>query len=638
MPDANEPANNRDGYDESPAGLQRRWTLEVEAAEKAAKSFRDEAEAAVKAFHEKGLFFADVHTKESNLSGNPKIRARRRFADAADDVARVSADALERLLNTDLERDSDGYRRALHHAKSDWVRVGLGQIRFRYVVETEPTDPVIDPATGAELEPAGERKTFEDVECDYVHWGKYLYSPCDTWSDVRWQGYWLDLSREECRRQFGDALGSQVPMQTRSEGRSDEVAEGPWCRAKVLEIWSKEDRRVYHFAKGMKQILKVTEDTLGLPGFFPSPEPLIANGTTSKVEPKATYHVVKSRYEEAEELHKRIKRLVKMVRLSGAYDANNEGLEKLLDDAYDGKLVPVKNWASLVDKGGMQSAVAFLPLKETIDTILALSDRLVRVKMEIYEISGSSDIMRGQSAERATATTDRIKARAFGMRVQTEQDELARFASDAQRIRAAIIANHFDAATIVQRSNIETNTDPALVAQAVEMLKSDIAKYRIDVDAESLAMTDYDAVQQEGIAIMQATGEFFAKFGPVMQGSPQIGGFALELYQQMISGFRGSERYEGIIDRAVSQLKQMAAAPKPPPPPDPKAETEKIKAGAVQVKAQAEVMKAQAGIVKTQMDAAADRASFGERMAEMAAQRDMQAAIPGVALRSDEGA
>ncbi|HEU4401510.1 MAG TPA: hypothetical protein VFT43_05340, partial [Candidatus Polarisedimenticolia bacterium] len=171
--------------------------------------------------------------------------------------------------------------------------------------------------------------------------------------------------------------------------------------------------------------------------------------------------------------------------------------------------------------------------------------------------------------------------------------------------------------------------------KAVDLIQSDLAQYRIDVDAESLAMTDFDAIQQDGIAIMQATGEFMAKMLPAVAGNPAMLQFVLELYQQMIAGFRGSERFESIIDRGIAQLKQAAAQPRPPAPPDPKAEAEKVKAGAVQVKAQADVAKAQLGIAKTQMDMQAEQASFGQRMAEITAKRDMQNAIPGVVLRTD---
>jgi hypothetical protein len=98
------------------------------------------------------LYTSDTQTMESLLFGNkPKVDVERRFADSADDVARVAAEMIERILNTDLEKDSDTQEEAFKNALSDWLRPGFGLVRVRYEVEfddTEQTDPEGDGATG----------------------------------------------------------------------------------------------------------------------------------------------------------------------------------------------------------------------------------------------------------------------------------------------------------------------------------------------------------------------------------------------------------------------------------------------------------------------------------------------------------
>lgn len=628
-----QPVNEELKQDETPAGLQRRWKLEIDTALREFEDFHNDGAAVVDEFLGKGsnaarrfnLFFSDVETKSANLSGTPKVRAKRRYADARDDVARVSAAILDRLLNTDIKRESDGYRDALQNAKGDWLKPGLGQIRLRYVVENEDAKGSDGEALQGEDGQPLKRKVREDVETDYQKWRRFLWSPCEVWdSDVRWVAYGLDLTKEEWDRQFP---GKPFHAKAGPKDEKDE-AKRVFGRAEVWEIWDKDTKRVLFFADQQLEILAVKPDPYGLPGFFPSPRPLMANATTSKCVPRSTYYLAKPLYDEAHELHQRIRGLVRRARVVGAYDKANEGLQKLLDDTSEGKLIPVANWSSLVEKGGLQGAIAFMPLKEIIEAILALSQRLEIVQRELYQVTGQADIMRGQAAERATATEQRIKARFGSSRIQKDQDELARFASEAQQIRAFLIAKLFDAETIIKRSNIEqaevieapapapvSGQPPSppqlvpnreLIEKAVALLKSDIAQYEIDVDAESLTMTDFDAVQQEGVAIMQATAEFFAKFAPLMQGNAQIGQFVLELYQQMIGGFRGSERFEGLIERGIAQLKAAASAPKPPPPPDPKLEAAKVKA--------------QADIAGTRMDMQAKQLEHGARMQEIQAE------------------
>lgn len=636
--------------DDSPAGLQRRWLLRLHAAREFLEEFHNDGDTVDKEYrgensasNKLNLFFSDSQTKMSQLSGNPKVRARRRYADANDDVARVSATVLDRVLNSDIQRDTDGYRKALELAKQDRFLPGMGQVRFRYVVKTEPVETTDEAGEVVK----GERKSFEDVETDYVKWRRFLWDPSEIWSDVQAVYYGLDLSRAEWEKQFPDkpfkAKGSE------KNKKRDEIKEA-FARAEVWEIWDKETKRILFLAEHETEILKVVDDPFGLPGFFPSPEPLLANVTTSKCVPKSTYFLAKDQYDEAHELQRRIRKLVRQVKITGGYDSQSEPLKNLLSEAADGKLYPIKNFSSLIGKDGIANAIALLPIKDTIEAIIALSNRLALVKQEIYEITGQSDIARGQAAQKATATEQRIKARFLTGRLQSEQDELARFASDAQRIRAFLVAKFFDAETLAKRANIQPESEDAqFLDPAIELLKSSIADYRIDVDADSLAMTDFDAVQQDGIAIMQASAEFFGKVAPVAAGSPQMGVFFARMYQTMISGFRGAERYEPVIDRFVADLEAMAKQPPMPPQPDPAAQakvaTEQIKAGAAQVKAQAEVIKAHAGIQQTVVDAqahaqkaqiesqrmgmqaATDRESFGMRMAERKMEQESQADV-----------
>jgi hypothetical protein len=574
--------------DESPAGLQRRWLLRLNAAKDFFKDFQDDGDKVVDEFLGKrrggglNLFYGDVKTKEATLSGLPKVRAKRRYADANDRIARVSALALERLLNTDIERESDGYRTALTNAKGDWLRPGLGQVWLRYVVETEPTKTEDPEKPGTFIE--GTRKKHEDVETDHVKWRRFLWDPAETWEDVQAIYRCVEMTRAQWEKEFPDREFHVSGMT--GKGKRDEIKLA-FGRAEVWEIWDKETRRVLHLAEEEIEILKVTPDPYGLPGFFPCPMPLMANRTSSKCLPRSSYYLAKDQYEEAHRLQFRIRRLVEFVRLTYAYDKNNTGLDKLLADASDGKGIPVANWSSFVDKGGMQGAIAFLPTKEIVEDILALSQRLALVKQEIYEITANSDLTRGQSPASKTATAARTESRMFLARASADQDEYARFASEAQRIRTFLLAKFFDEATIVQRANLQSipEEDKALLPQAIGLLKSDIAQYRIDVDSDTVAMTDYDAVRQERVEGLTALGGYLQQAVPFVQmmaaAGPQLAVAAVKLVtanaRWLLAGLKGAEALESDFERFMADLEMAAKQPPPPPPPDPALEREKVK-------------------------------------------------------------
>jgi hypothetical protein len=441
-------------------------------------------------------------------------------------------------------------------------------------------------------------------------------------------------------------------MQRRYPASAESISESvkdSWSRAEVWEVWDKATRSRFMFSEGMSEILEEVEDPLGLPGFFPTPEPLCANVTTSKFIPRPWYFLAESLYEEAHELTRRIRYLVKAIKVVGGYNSSMPDLGRMLDAACENKLIPIENWSMVKEKGGLANAVELLPIENQIQAVVQLVQQRNLVKQDLYEVTGQSDIMRGQANAGATATEQRIKARFGSSRIQAMQSEYARFASEGQRIRAAIIVKMFDAETIIKRSNILPRSametaPPAqpmappmpgapgmptqameaatpkpgpsieMVMKAVELLKSDESAYRIEVDSESLSMTDYDAIQQESVGFMTATAQFFQQWTPlIMGGGPQIAKFALELYQQFASQLRGSERFEDIIDRAVDGLEKMATAPKPPAPPDPKMV-------AAQVKGKTDMAKAQVDMAKTQMDFKASAAEHQMRMWEIQAE------------------
>jgi hypothetical protein len=214
--------------------------------------------------------------------------------------------------------------------------------------------------------------------------------------------------------------------------------------------------------------------------------------------------------------------------------------------------------------------------------------------------------------------------------VQAAQDEFARFTTDAQKIRAEIIAKWFDEQTIIERSNILRTKDAQRAQQAAQLLKSEWAQYRIEVATDTLAMTDYDAVKQERIEVIGALGGLLqAGQGLIQVGGPRGMEFVLEAGAWLIAGTKGGSTLEGVFDRFKSMAQQAANAPKPPQPPDPKVVQAQIGLQTAKVEGQAKLMGAQADMQQTQMDMVAKRQEFGMRMAEIQAKRAADADMPG---------
>jgi hypothetical protein len=608
-------------FPKNPAGEQRRWGVEIKAARDWFRVFQEKGEKVVDRFLDEersgngpeshlNLFWSNVITVRALLYGKiPRVDVDRRFTDPEDDEARVGGEMLERLLNSDIERDDDNYTLALTYALEDWTLPGLGQCRVRYEVETsetEGTEAILD-ESGAEMAPAippQTVKSWEEAQVDYVQWKDFLYSPCRAWSEVRWVAFRAEMTRDQLKDRFGEDLGKKVPMRSKMPEvpvaeRAEGSVEDAWMRAEVWEIWCKEDRKVYWWASGMDIILDAKDDPLGLQGFFPCPKPLTTNTTTRKFIPKADFQLGQDLYNEIDELTTRIRLLESSVRVTGGYDAANVELGQMVTATAENKLIPIRNFASWMEKGGMAGAVAWFPIEPIVKAIEILSAKRQEKIALLFQVTGMSDIMRGQGVQPATATEQRIKAGFSSTRIQTKQDELARFATDVQKLRAEIISLHFDPQTIVDRSNVLRTADAQMAQQAVQFIKSDFFRYRLQVRPESISLPDTAQLKQEGVEFLGAFSQFM---GSIQGSNPAMLPFLLEVLKWTMSRFKGAATMEGVIDRAISQFTQMLQQQaQQPPPPDPKM--------------MAAIADAKAKMQQTQMDAQVSQMETQQKMA-----------------------
>ena len=640
-----------DTYPDTPEGLAARWSDEFAAAKEATEKWWKRGEKIIKRFvddrsnttgEDQGdtrlnLFSANTTTLMALLYGKiPKITVGRRFADNRDDVARVAAVMLERLLNADLERSDDSTLDALKNGLQDRLLPGMGNVKMRYEAEfsTQPGTPAItDPVTGAVLAPEipeMEIKTSEDVKTDYQYWKEQLWSPCKTFDELRWWAFAADMSRDELVKRFGDAVGRALPMSTaKKTDPTGERFRDPLSRCTVWEVWSKERKEVCWYVQGWPTVLDRKPDPLGLDGFWPFPKPMFANLTTSKLLPTPDFALAQDLYDEIDMISTRITLLERVIRAAGVYDKNSEGIRRLIGETVANELIPVDNWAMFAEKGGVKGLIDWLPLDAIVGALGALREYRTELIGLLFQVTGMSDIMRGQAQGGATATEQAIKARFASVRVQSLQDEFARFCSETQRIKAEIIAKHFDPQTIIERSNIMRTPDAAMAEQAVELIKSHLYEYRIAVNPDSMSLPDMAALKQERFEFLTSLAQFFQMAQPIVSMMPQAMPFMLEIASWTLASIKGGSEMQGVFDQAASQLKQQLAIkmsqPPQPPPPDPKLQAAQVKAQAEQVKAHADVqgtaLDAQAKVVQHQMDMQKMQAEHAMTMQRQEAQQ-----------------
>lgn len=612
-------------FEDSPRGLAQRWQFELKAAKDYVKEWQDSGEKVIRRFLDKrdaaeegesrlNLFTSNVITLRSMLYGRPpRAQVSRRFADAQDDVARVAGEILERHINTDIEDDGDGFVSAMACCIDDRLLPGLAVARVRYEAEFEDVGEVPAKVSqdedGAPVElapavPATQRKVSEDVDIDYIPWRDFLWSPCRFWGEVRWVAFKADMSREALVERFGEEVGKAIPLKSAKKDSKGNEAADPWARAEVWEIWCKESESVYWYVDGYPDVLDTKPDPLGLDGFFPCAKPMAANLTTSAFLPRPDYVLAQDIYNEVDTVRTRITLLERAIRVVGVYDKANGNIRRVLSDSADNEMVPVDNWAAFAEKGGMRGAVDWMPLDQVVAALQSLRDYSAELMDLLYQVTGMSDIMRGQAASAGTSATEQsIKAKFGSVRVQAMQDEFARFASETLALKAEIIAKHYEPSTIVEVSNMQRSYDAQVLADAVALIKNpEGLQYRVEVKPEAISLQDFAALRGERMELLQGVAGFLQAAGPMAAQMPTATPFLLQMLQWTVAGFRGASQIEGVLDQAIAQAQTAAQQPQQAQP--------DTKLLALQAKSQGELAKVQAelqaDLVRTQADVQAD--------------------------------
>ena len=562
-----------------------RWNQEIVFANKQTEKFHKRADSVVKKFLDErettvsdarwfNLFYANTQILESSLYAQlPKPDVSRKYIDYNDDVARVAALIVERCITQDLDDPRDNFDTMMRQVVQDRLVPGLAQAWLRLVTETEPI-PLIEltpTAGGTEIEHNEplERIVNQNVVVDYVFWKDFVWSPCRVWSERRWVGRAVYMTRPELVKRFGEEHGNAIPLMAKSSINTNDSTpkELMLSCAKIYEIWDRVSRKVLWLCMEYKAILDSKDDPLKLQGFEPCPTPMLANTSTSNTTPRPDYFMLQDQYMELDSVNNRISRLVQACKVVGVYDQSQKAIAGMLNDAVDNQLVPVENWPQFSEKSGLKGTIDWLPLDQVVTTLRELIAARDAIKGQIYELTGIADIVRGASKASETLGAQKIKAQFASIRIKKLQDEVARFASEVMRIKAEIMVKHFAPELLVQLSGVMQTDNKEYVGPAIELLKSDTGfEWRISISADTLAQADYAMEKSDRMAFLQALSAYLQQAGSMVVAVPDAAPVLIGILKWAIAGFRNARDIEGMLDKALDAIGKAPKENKGPSP------------------------------------------------------------------------
>lgn len=554
----------------------------------------------------------------------PQADVSRRFVDN-DPVGRVGSLLIERCLDYEIEHYTD-FRSAMRNCVEDRFLGGRGVSWVRYDphVKTqaapEITDDVAEPQDHTSAEEPAEEIDYECSPTDYVHWKDFGHSSARTWEEVTVVWRWVYMTKAALEDRFPD-VADKIPLDSGPEKlernvRGERVNND---RAKICELWDKEKDKVFWLSKGMPDFIDERDDPLELEGFFPCPKPLYATTTTDSLVPIPDFVLYQDQANDLDILADRIDGLIKALRVRGIYDASQPALQRLLTEGDNNTLIGSDKWAAFSEKGGLKGSVDLLPIDVFAAALIQCYQAESNIKSTVYEITGISDIVRGQGAASETATAQQIKGQYAGLRLKSMQESVALFASELLRIKAQIVCTKYDDKTISAYAAVQQMSpqDQAMVPQALELIRSNpLRSFRIEVAADSLVQLDEAQTKQERLDFLNTFANFMREAIPAGQQVPEMAPAIMAMMKFGVAGFKQARSIEGTLDAALQQLQQKAAQLAANPQPNPEVLKAQAKAQAdaqssqmqAQAAAQVEQIKAQSAAQLEQVRARADMA------------------------------
>jgi hypothetical protein len=620
------------GSEDDPRALVRKWQTEIDFAVRSYRRWVERAEAICKRYRDERESQTVQKTKKFNVlwangqvwmpahySRKPEAVVEREHGDG-DPVGRIASMVLERSLKSVL--DQDQFNQVMEGVVQDRFLTSRGTAWVRYVPSfktVQPESVAVEPVMrdGASPEdkpgkfrlpdgtmvspdsvqisndneylyapPSYDEVSFDEVICDYVNWRDFLHTPGRRWAEVWWVARKVHWTKDEISARFdtpevmarmrrsepiAPKLGYTIDVD-KDRGSADAGGD-PYKKAEIYEIWDEHKREVIWLAKGYADsVLDRLPDPLKLPDFFPCPRPLWGTMGTDSLEPIPDYYEYQDQAAQLDELTDRIFLLTDALAVRGVYDKANTRIQELLSTTAENGLIPVDNWAMFAEKGGLKGSVDWLPLEMVANTLKELVAQREVIKRDLYEISGMSDIIRGEGDAAETATAQALKGKFATLRLSRSQMDVQRFARDLIRLIAQIMAEHLQPNTLALMSSFDLITannpdDAKLFNPAIQLLRDNkLRAWRIDIETDSTIALDEEAERRGITEYLTALAQIMPQMIALVQQAPAMLDWAIETLKITARKFRAGRPVEAALDRALDQLKQMASQPKPPDP------------------------------------------------------------------------
>ena len=610
-------------------GTAQYWHIELNNADKTEEDWRKRGRKVIERYRDErnvdtygmgsekkfNILWANTETLKGALFAKmAKPDVRRRFPDN-NPVTKNIARVLERTLA--YANDVYNANKPIESALEDYLLPGRGVVWVVYdpvfVKETVQMEQINEMGERVIIEVEEERVAEQRCYFDYVHWEDYRENPAKRPEDVSWKARRHLWTRDQLKDK-GFSNVEDIPLNWSPDSDEENYeAEEVFKRAEIWEIWDRVKYKRYYVARNYDKILREDDDPYELQDFFPTPTPMIAVRTNDTSVPIPEFTLYQDQAEELDRVTTRISNLIEGLKRRGVYDASVPELSHLAN-AGDNDFIPSENFSLLAQKGGLSGVFQQEDISPIGMVLQGLYQQRTQILEIIYEVTGISDLLRGNTKASETATAQQLKAQFGSMRMRKRQEEIERYIRDLFRIKAEIVAEHYEPEVLQAITNIQ------VTPEMMQIMRDDkLREYNIDVETDSTVFADENAEKQTRIEFLQTMGAYLEKAIAVSNANPSLTPIMFQSLRFLVGAWKVGREFEEVIDQTEQQImQQMQQAMQAPPQPS---EAEKIAQAKIQGELMREKMKQEGKLADIQAKSGAEMTKI-QSEAELSRERN----------------
>lgn len=472
--------------------------------------------------------------------------------------------ALDKILTSFM--DNRATYDALYAAVQELLLPGRGVVRVRW-------DPIVEEVAPDPMSPMQEpvhEKLLDMLSVEHVYWEDFTHEQTSSWETVGWVAFRHLFTEKVFDAHFSDSVSYQKYV---AEGKKEEIfrwtdksaynalgkdtqqARSTYSntelqdvikKALVWEFWDKSTREIIWICQDMNgQVLRIDQDVLKLRNFFPCPKPLLAVTTSDRLIPTAEYVIYQDLATELDMISERINALTARLKVRGAYNGSQEELSDILTAA-DGAMKAVNGLDYNFD---LSKNIYVVDISPVVGALQQLYIARENAKQAMYEVTGISDIVRGETRASETLGAQRMKTAFASLRIQTRKTMVENFCRDVVRIMAEIVSEHFSPESIMYYTGVQLGPEEAMLLQNDGLRLSNI-----DIQTDSTSAPNEQEDQQQIGMMLQSLAQVMQQIVPMVTGGMMPMPIAFELMKMATKPFKYSSDLTQLLNQYAAML------------------------------------------------------------------------------------